>query len=223
VRLGLHKLLNQKIAVKIYEKVKLLEPNRRKSVKREMKIMEKLDHPNIAKLYEVFESFKQVFMIMEYVNGGSLHGYLKMKPNRQMPELEAKFLWLQVVQAVQYCHQRNVAHRDIKLENLLLDETKTHLKLIDFGFSTCIPHERKVKIFCGTPSYMAPEIVSKIEYSGPPADIWAMGVLLYALLCGKFPFKGANDKELYSQICSSELQFPDHVSAQARKFLKKLF
>ena len=152
--------------------------------------MEKLDHPNIAKLYEAFESHKQVFLVMEFVNGGSLHGYLKMKPNRQMPELEAKFLWRQVVQAIHYCHEIRVTHRDIKLENILLDETKTVVKLIDFGFSTCIPHDRLVKIFCGTPSYMAPEIVSKIEYSGPPADIWALGVLLYALLCGKFPFRG---------------------------------
>ena len=81
-----------------------MEPNRRKSVKREMKIMEKLDHEHIAKLFEVFESHKQVFFIMEFVNGGSLHGYLKMKPNRQMPELEAKFLWRQVVQSIHYCH-----------------------------------------------------------------------------------------------------------------------
>ena len=160
---------------------------------------------------------------MEYVNGGSLHGYLKMKPNRQMPELEAKFLWRQVVSAIYYCHQRNVTHRDIKLENILLDETKTVAKLIDFGFSTCIPHERKVKIFCGTPSYMAPEIVSKIEYSGPPADIWALGVLMFALLCGKFPFRGTNDKELYSNICKQELAFPEHVSRGARHFLQKLF
>lgn len=223
MRLGLHKDLNKKIAVKIYEKIKLIEPNRKKSVKREIKIMEKLDHPNIAKLYEAFESSKQVFLIMEYVNGGSLHGYLKMKPNRQMPELEAKFLWRQVVQAIYYCHQRNVTHRDIKLENILLDETKTVAKLIDFGFSTCIPHERKVKIFCGTPSYMAPEIVSKSEYSGPPADIWALGVLLFALLCGKFPFKGQNDKELYENIKRQELQIPDHVSSQTKYFLKKLF
>jgi MAP/microtubule affinity-regulating kinase len=93
----------------------------------------------------------------------------------------------------------------VKLENILLDETKTVVKMIDFGFSTCIPHERKVKIFCGTPSYMAPEIVSKTEYSGPPADIWALGVLLFALLCGRFPFKGQNDKELYSHICTKEL------------------
>ena len=84
-------------------------------------------------------------------------------------------------------HQRNVTHRDIKLENILLDETRTRVKLIDFGFSACIPHEKKV---CGNPSYMAPEIVSKIEYSGPPADIWALGVLLYALLCDRFSLKG---------------------------------
>jgi serine/threonine protein kinase len=106
-----------------------------------------------------------------------------------------------VVFGIHYLHQRNVTHRDIKLENILLDETRTRVKLIDFGFSTCIPHEKKVKIFCGTPSYMAPEIVSKIEYAGPPADIWALGVLLYALLCGRFPFKGSNDKELYTNIC----------------------
>ncbi len=106
---------------------------------------------------------------------------------------------------------------------MLLDETNERVKLIDFGFSTCIPHERKVKIFCGTPSYMAPEIVSKIEYSGPPADIWALGVLLYALLCGKFPFRGSNDKELYHNIKSQEIQFPEHVSTQARQFLCKLF
>ena len=104
-----------------------------------------------------------------------------------------------------------------------MDETKERVKLIDFGFSTCIPHEKKIKLFCGTPSYMAPEIVAKVEYSGPPADIWALGVLLFALLCGKFPFKGSNDKELYHAIRFKELQFPDHVSTSARLFIQKLF
>jgi serine/threonine protein kinase len=223
VRVGLHKLLNQKIAVKIYEKFKLLEPNRRKSVKREIKIMEKIDHECLAKLYEAFESHKQVFLIMEYVNGGSLHGYLKGKPNRQMAEIEAKFLWQQVVYGIHYLHQRNVTHRDIKLENVLLDETRTRVKLIDFGFSTCIPHEKKVRIFCGTPSYMAPEIVSKVEYAGPPADIWALGVLLYALLCGRFPFKGANDKELYQNICKQDLPMQEHISRPAKQILLRIF
>ncbi len=93
------------------------------------------------------------------------------------------------------------------------------VKLIDFGFSTCIPNDKKVKLFCGTPSYMAPEIVSKKDYAGPPADIWALGVLYYALLCGRFPFKGSNDKELYRKICKSDLEFPDNVSMNARSFL----
>lgn len=139
-----------------------------------------------------------------------------------MEENEAKFLIKQVISAISYCHHRNVTHRDIKLENILLNDSHTEVKLIDFGFSTCIPNDKKLKLFCGTPSYMAPEIVSKIEYCGPPADIWALGVLYYALLCGKFPFKGANDKELYNKILNSELEFPPHVSSQARTFLNKI-
>ena len=146
------------------------------------------------------------------MSGGSLHGYLKTKPNRQMHENEIRFLFRQVVSAISYCHQRNVAHRDIKLENILLNDQKNQVKLIDFGFSTCIPNDKKVKLFCGTPSYMAPEIVSKVEYAGPPADVWALGVLLFALLCGRFPFKGQNDKELYTKICKAELEIPKHVS-----------
>ena len=185
--------------------------------------MERLDHKGIAKLYEAFDTHKQVFLIMEYVDGGSLHGYLKSKPNRQMNELEAKFLFKQVVMAIYYCHQRHVTHRDIKLENILLNEHKNQIKLIDFGFSTCIPNDKKIKIFCGTPSYMAPEIVTKKEYCGPPADIWALGVLLFALLCGRFPFRGQNDKELYKKICKAELDFPDNVSILARNFLGKIF
>lgn len=152
--------------------------------------MEKLDHQHIAKLYEAFDTHKQVFLIIEHVNGGSLHSYLKSKSDRQMPEPEAKFLFKQVVRAVNYCHARCITHRDIKLENILLNEKKNEVKVIDFGFSTCIPNTQKVKLFCGTPSYMAPEIVSKKEYLGPPADAWALGVLYFALLNGRFPFKG---------------------------------
>jgi serine/threonine protein kinase len=159
---------------------------------------------------------------MEYVNGGSLHTYLKTKANRQMDEPEAKYLFKQVVSAIHYCHSRCITHRDIKLENILLNEKKNQVKLIDFGFSTCIPNDKKVKLFCGTPSYMAPEIVSKKEYTGPPADVWGLGVLYYALLCGKFPFKGQNDKELYKKICKNDLEFPDSVSSNARTFITRV-
>ena len=108
------------------------------------------------------------------------------------------------------------------MENILLDETKTVAKLIDFGFSTCLPHERKVKIFCGTPSYMAPEIVSKLEYSGPPADIWALGILLYVILCGKFPFKGINDVDLFKKIKKGNIDFPDFINEDIKRLILKI-
>jgi MAP/microtubule affinity-regulating kinase len=114
-----------------------------------------------------------------------------------------------------------VAHRDIKLENVLLD-ARGNVKLIDFGFSTCIPNDKKVKLFCGTPSYMAPEIVSKTEFCGPPTDIWATGVLLYTFFNGCFPFRGQNDKELYKKICSGDFVIPDYVPRGAGDILKKM-
>ena len=107
------------------------------------------------------------------------------------------------------------------MENLLLDEND-NVKIIDFGFSTCIPNDKKIKIFCGTPSYMAPEIVLKKEYEGPPADIWALGVLLFAILCGTFPFKGATDKELYGKIMRSQYKLPEHVSPSAANLIFRI-
>ena len=150
---------------------------------------------------------------MEYVSGGSLHGYLKAHKDRRLPETEAKRVFKQVVEGIRYCHSRCITHRDIKLENLLLDGDK-NIKIIDFGFSTCIPNDKKVKIFCGTPSYMGPEIVNKTEYCGPPADIWALGVLLFTMLCGCFPYRGATDEELYSKISAAGYKVPTEVLAE---------
>lgn len=158
-----------------------------------------MNHPNIVKIFEAFETENHVYLVMEYVGGGSLHSYLKEKPHRRLEEEDAKFIFKQILTALHYCHRKSIAHRDIKLENILLDENK-QVKLIDFGFSTCIPNDKKIKMFCGTPSYMAPEIVAKEEYAGPPADMWASGVLLYALMNGCFPFRGSTDKELYRRI-----------------------
>lgn len=158
-----------------------------------------MNSSHIVKIYEAFETETHVYLVMEYVVGGSLHSYLKERPDRRLKEEEAKAIFKEIMVALSYCHRKSIAHRDIKLENILLDENN-HVKLIDFGFSTCIPNDKKIKMFCGTPSYMAPEIVSKVEYAGPPADIWASAVLLFALLNGSFPFRGATDKELYRKI-----------------------
>jgi MAP/microtubule affinity-regulating kinase len=207
VRLGLHKPSNQKVAMKIYKKYKLEDANRRKSVKREIKLMEKMKNQHVVQLFEIIDTHKYVILVMEYIGGGSLHGYLKASKNKRLDEDDAKKVFRQIVEGLKFCHQRCITHRDIKLENVLLDE-KGVVKLIDFGFSTCIPNDRKIKIFCGTPSYMAPEIVRKTEYCGPPADIWALGVLLFTCLTGQFPYRGATDEELYDKICRSAYNPP---------------
>ena len=135
-------------------------------MKREIEILEILNYPNIVKLYEIIDTPKHVHLAMEYIGGTSLHGYLKRIPNRRLDEPEARRIFKQVLHGIEYCHNKNVTHRDLKLENILLDDNN-NVKIIDFGFGTCFSHDKKVKLFCGTPSYMAPEIVNRVEYSGP--------------------------------------------------------
>lgn len=126
---------------------------------------------------------------MELGGYSSLHAHLKTKNGRKLDEEEAKSLFRQIVEGIDYLHKKNVAHRDIKLENILLDEGNT-IKIIDFGFSVVMEKDKLLNVFCGTPSYMSPELATKKDYHGWHADIWALGVLLYVFLCGKFPFKG---------------------------------
>ena len=221
VRSAIHKISNKKIALKTYEKVKLLDPHRKRCVQREIDILKILNHQNIVKLYEVIDTSKNLHLAMEFIGGTSLHGYLKRRPNRRLEESEANRVFKQILHAINYCHGKNVTHRDIKLENILLDD-ENNVKIIDFGFGTCFSHEKKVKLFCGTPSYMAPEIVSRVEYSGPPADVWALGVLLYVLLCGAYPFKAQYDKELYKKIQYGQFTVPNNISAGARSLITRI-
>lgn len=177
------------VAIKLYEKSKLNDKLRQKSIKREIKILSRVRHPNIVNYIDCFSTKNHIYLVMELVDGCSLYELLKKQTQRKISEENARKIIKQVLKALYYCHSRNVTHRDIKLENVIVsDDFK--VKLIDFGFSTCIPVEKRVRMFCGTPSYMAPEIVKKIEYCGPPVDIWATGVLFYVLLSGKFPFRG---------------------------------
>jgi len=221
VYFGLHKETSRKVAIKIYEKYKLLDPQRRKSVRCEIRLMERMRHPNIVVFHDALDTAKQIYIIMEFVGGGSMHHYLKKRPGRRLEDHVAKRLFYQVCQGLRYLHDRHIVHRDIKLENLLLDESGT-VKIIDFGFSTIVPPGKKLKVFCGTPSYMAPEIVARKEYSGFCADIWAAGVLLYALLCGSFPFRGQNDRDLYRKIVRGVLHIPDLVGDGARNLLGRI-
>ena len=139
VFLGTHVQSNTKVALKIYEKAKMKDIQRQKSIRREIKIMKRINHPNIAMLYDVIETDTQVVLVLEYVTGGSTHGYLKSKPNRRMEEHNARKIFSQLISCLHYLHSKCITHRDIKLENVMLDNER-NVKLIDFGFSTQIPN-----------------------------------------------------------------------------------
>ncbi|KAL4475122.1 hypothetical protein ABPG74_001818 [Tetrahymena malaccensis] len=211
----------EKYALKTYEKKKLQDPQKRKNVAREVKILSKIKHLNIIRLYDVIETNSQLHLLMEYPCSTPLNAHIRSKPHRKLCEEEAKIIFSQLVEAVKYCHRKSIVHRDIKLENVLYDSNTQTVKLIDFGFSIALAPGTKLNIFCGTPSYMAPEIVNKKDYTFP-VDTWALGILLFKALNGNFPFRGQDDKELYRRINSCKLDFQPHVSSQARSLISKI-
>lgn len=218
VKLALEKSTNKRFAIKVYEKYRLTDPHRLNNVKREISILKKLEHQNIIKLFYALDEKRQIFLIMEYIGHISLHAFLKSKPGRKLEEREAKKIFFQIVQAINYCHSKNIVHRDIKLENILLDEN-LKIKVIDFGFSISSPSSKKLNIFCGTPSYMAPEIVNKMMYNGHATDVWALGILLFVLLHGNFPFKGMDDKDLYRRIGKGRFDMNESLSKECKTLL----
>jgi serine/threonine protein kinase len=185
----------------------------------EIKITEQTSHPRIARLYEAIETPKRMHLIMECLDGGNLCSYVKQK--RRLSEDESRRIFFQLIQSIDYLHVMGVAHRDIKLENVLFGDTKD-IKLIDFGFSTVTVPGKKLRVFCGTPSYMAPEIVRRVEYEGKPTDMWSLGILLYALLCGCFPFRAKTYPDLYRRIARGTFTVPDELSVSVRDLLRQL-
>jgi len=158
---------------------------------------------------------------MEYVKGKSLQNYIFLRKDKKLEEKECIRIYKQILDGIVYLHENNVAHRDIKLENILLNEV-LEVKLIDFGFSFCSLPTQKLKIFCGTPSYMSPEIVNKRPYLGPPSDMWSMGILFYVMLCGTFPFRGNTEAELYRCITKGLYSLPTDITIQAKQIISKL-
>lgn len=221
VRAAWHRLTGCKVAIKTYDKSKLKDPAHWKRVHSEIKIMESVSHPRIARMYEAVETPKRMHLIMECLDGGNLCSYVKQK--RRLSEDESKKIFFQILQAIEHLHVQGVSHRDVKLENVLFSYNDVKdVKLIDFGFSTFCQPGKRLKVFCGTPSYMAPEIVKRTEYEGRPVDIWSLGILLYALLCGCFPFRAKSYPDLYRKIARGTFNMPEELSVQARDLLRQL-
>lgn len=220
VRLAHHRVSGKRAAVKVYEKSKLQDPQRLRAVRREIKLLARLEHKGIVRLLEAIEASEHVYVVMELAAGGSLYHMLKrQQPSRRLPEHVARAIFTQLIHAIGYCHSNLVAHRDLKLENVLLD-SNGNVKLVDFGFATLVPPGRHLKVFCGTPSYMAPEIVARKEYDGFAADIWAAGILLFALLCGYLPFRAPCNKELYKKVWAAKVDLPNWLSSSAAALLR---
>jgi serine/threonine protein kinase len=219
VRAAWHRLTGTKVAIKTYDKAKFKDPEHWKRVQSEIKIMEQISHPRIARLFDSVETPKRMHLIMECLDGGNLCSYVKSK--KRLSEEESKRIFFQLVQSIEYLHSYSVIHRDVKLENVLFNDIKD-VKLIDFGFSTVCQKGKRLRVFCGTPSYMAPEIVRRSEYEGKPVDMWSLGILLYAILCGYFPFRAKNYPDLYRRIARGVFEIPEELSSNAKDLIKQL-
>ncbi|KAJ3417071.1 Ral GTPase-activating protein subunit alpha-2 [Chytridiales sp. JEL 0842] len=210
---------NQKVALKVIQKSSIKKPEHITRIKREVRIMRLLNHPNIVKLYDVSETEKDIVISMEYVEGGELFDFIVS--HNKVSEKVARRIFRQIVSAVDYCHQSSVIHRDLKPENVLLDQRK-NIKIIDFGFVNLFDRESVLKTFCGSPFYASPEMILGKQYVGPEVDIWSMGVILYALVAGQLPFRDINTKELYTKITTSTFDIPPFISSSSADLIKKM-
>ncbi|XP_016399000.1 serine/threonine-protein kinase MARK1 [Sinocyclocheilus rhinocerous] len=218
VKLARHVLTGREVAVKIIDKTQL-NPTSLQKLFREVRIMKVLNHPNIVKLFEVIETEKTLYLIMEYASGGEVFDYLVA--HGRMKEKEARAKFRQIVSAVQYCHQKRIVHRDLKAENLLLD-ADMNIKIADFGFSNEFTIGSKLDTFCGSPPYAAPELFQGKKYDGPEVDVWSLGVILYTLVSGSLPFDGQNLKELRERVLRGKYRIPFYMSTDCENLLKKL-
>ncbi|PON72700.1 Calcium/calmodulin-dependent/calcium-dependent protein kinase [Parasponia andersonii] len=204
---------NDNVAIKILDKEK---------IKREISTMKLIRHPNVIRMYEVMASKTKIYIVMEFVTGGEL--FDKIASRGRLKEDEARKYFQQLICAVDYCHSRGVCHRDLKPENLLLDANGT-LKVSDFGLSALPQQVREDGLLhttCGTPNYVAPEVINNKGYDGAKADLWSCGVILFVLMAGYLPFEESNLMALYKKIFKAEFTCPPWFSSSAKKLIKRI-
>lgn len=211
----------ENVAIKIIDKQKILRVGLIDQTKREISVMRLVKHPNVVQLHEVMASKSRIYFAMEYVRGGEL--FNKVAKGRLKEDAARKY-FQQLIAAVDFCHSRGVCHRDLKPENLLLDQCG-NLKVSDFGLSALLDSKRQDGLLhttCGTPAYVAPEVINKRGYDGEKADIWSCGVILFVLLAGYLPFQDSNLMEMYRKISRGEFRCPHWFPPEVKKLLSKI-
>ncbi|KAF8335863.1 uncharacterized protein EI90DRAFT_267538 [Cantharellus anzutake] len=226
VKLGLHCDWGEEVAVKLIRRGSVDNALRMSKVDREIDVLKVIRHPNIVHLYDVIETDKYIGIVLEYASGGELFDHILA--HRYLKEKDASRLFAQLISGVAYCHAKKIVHRDLKLENLLLDRNRNVI-ITDFGFANRFEHKADdlMQTSCGSPCYAAPELViSEGMYVGSAVDIWSCGVILYAMLAGYLPYDddpanpdGDNINLLYKYIVNTPLTFPDYISSGARDLL----
>ncbi|OMO75838.1 hypothetical protein CCACVL1_16009 [Corchorus capsularis] len=213
---------SQSVAIKVIDKEKVMKVGMIDQTKREISGMSLVKHPNVLELFEVMASKSKIYFVMEYAKGGEL--FNKVSKGKLKEDMARKY-FQQLISAVDFCHSRGVYHRDLKLENLLLDEFGV-IKVSDFGLSALKKSRHQDGLLhttCGTPAYVAPEVISRRGYDGAKADIWSCGVILYVLLAGHLPFQDSNLMTLYRKISKAEYKFPNWFSPEVCKLLSRMF
>eukprot|EP01039_Chlorochromonas_danica_P004330 gene4330-4751_t len=219
---------NEAVAIKILDKEKIQKQNMGNQIKKEISIMKMVKHKNIVGMIEVLASKTKIFIVLELVTGGEL--FDKIVQVGKLPEDQARFYFTQLVEGVDYCHKLGICHRDLKPENLLLDE-HGNLKISDFGLSSLYVGDADgegasrtelLHTTCGTPNYVAPEVLSDQGYDGKKADVWSCGVILYVLLAGFLPFDESTIVALFAKIQSADFTYPSWFSAEVRSLLDQM-
>jgi serine/threonine protein kinase len=226
VRLCVDLESKKEYAVKVLALDEVVKRNMEEQVKREIAILKTLRHRNVVTLKEVLQSRNNIYIVMELVNGGTLVDEIQKSPNRRFSEDKARRYFQQLVLGLRYVHNQEVAHRDLKPLNLLLDAQGT-LKISDFGLSQMQTETGLMTTMCGTPHFVAPDILSKQPYNGMKADIWSCGIILYVMLTGSVPFDDPDLKlhvyeGLWSRIRSGNFEMPRWVSPEAQELLVRM-
>ncbi|XP_076838802.1 serine/threonine-protein kinase SIK1-like [Brachyhypopomus gauderio] len=216
VKLARHKITKTQVAIKIIDKTRLAAADVER-LNREVQIMKLLDHPHIIKLYQVMETKNMLYLVTEYANNGEIFDYLAS--NGRLSEVEARRTFWQILLAVDYCHRRCIIHRDLKVENLLLDNNM-NIKLADFGFGNFYVPGEPLSTWCGSPPYAAPEVFEGRKYEGPQLDIWSLGVVLYVLVCGTLPFVEATLPALKQSVTQGHFPVPHFMSQECENLIR---